>query len=194
MKRLNKENINTPEHFDHWLERLDLKFGTSDIERIELLARHFDGGVYVDVGVFDSPMPKTLSERFPDAEIHALDFAPKVIETFQPLCPKVKYQVIETCYHLPYQDNSVDYVVAGELIEHLEEPQKFIDECNRVLRKGGWLAISTPHEEAEKTSKIGGPMHLWSYDKKDLEDMGFQEIMVIRELNFFTWVAWQKKQ
>lgn len=193
MKRLNTVDINTPEHFDGWLERLELKFGTTDIERFELLARHFKGGVYVDVGVFDSPMPKTLSERFPESEIYALDFAPKVIKTFQPLCPKVKYKVIDTCYKLPFADGEVDQVVAGELIEHLETPAEFIKECLRVLKPGGYLAISTPHIEFDKLSKIGGPMHLWSYDKQDLEDLGFSEVMILREQNCLTWVAWQQK-
>jgi ubiquinone/menaquinone biosynthesis C-methylase UbiE len=193
MQRLNKEDINTPDHFDDWLLRLNDEFGTSDMERMELLVKHFNGGVYVDVGVFDSPMPRILSERFPGSEIWALDFAPRVIEVFQPLCPNVKYKLIETCYNLPFKDGSVDYVVAGEILEHLEVPQDFIKECLRVLKPGGWLALSTPHEEINKAAKIGGPMHLWSYDKQDLQNFGFTDVMALREQNCLTWVAWQQK-
>lgn len=190
MIRLNEKDINTPEHFDNWF---DNKIGVSDMKRFELGCKYFKGGLYVDVGCFDSIMPIILSERFPEAEIHALDFSPKVIGYFKVRFPKVKYQRIDTCYNLPYEDNSVDYLFSGELIEHLEEPQKFVKECLRVVKKGGVLVVTTPHEEANKESKIGGAMHLWSYDEKDLKDMGFTEITILKEENSLTFIAWQKK-
>lgn len=190
MKRLNEENINTPGLFN---DKFIRALGATDIERFELLAKYFKGGIYVDVGCWDSPMPMILSERYPKSQIYALDFADKVIEFFASKFPRVKYTLIKSCYELPFEDNSVDYVVGGEIIEHLEEPDKFIQECKRILKKGGYLAVSTPHIEAEKDSKVGGPTHIWSYDEQDLKDFGFNEITFIKEENYLTWVMWQQK-
>ena len=50
-----------------------------------------------------------------------------------------------TAENLPFKAGSFDLVVAGEIIEHIRQPQKFMDEARRVLRKGGELIISTPN-------------------------------------------------
>lgn len=190
MKRLNVENVNTPQLFN---QKFMKGLGVTDLPRFEKLVKHFKGGKYVDVGCWDSPMPLILKERYPESTIHALDFADQVISFLAPRIPKVLYQQIGTCYSLPFDSETVDYIVAGEIIEHLEHPQNFINECKRVLKEGGYLAISTPHIEIEKKHHIGGPTHLWSYDEKDLQDFGFTEIETIQEDNYLTWLAWQKK-
>lgn len=41
--------------------------------------------------------------------------------------------------------NSVDLIIAGEIIEHIYNSIKFAKECNRVLKKGGCLILSTPN-------------------------------------------------
>ncbi len=45
----------------------------------------------------------------------------------------------------PLEDDSIDLVLAGEIIEHLVAPIRFVRECNRVLKKGGMVVISTPN-------------------------------------------------
>ena len=46
---------------------------------------------------------------------------------------------------LPFDDESFDVVVAGELIEHVRDPQLLAAEAARVLRRGGRLVGSTPN-------------------------------------------------
>jgi SAM-dependent methyltransferase len=46
---------------------------------------------------------------------------------------------------LTLKDNSVDIVIAGEIIEHLINPFRFLKEINRILKKGGELILSTPN-------------------------------------------------
>jgi SAM-dependent methyltransferase len=47
---------------------------------------------------------------------------------------------------IPLPDNSVDAVVSFETIEHVANPNRFLDECARVLAPGGKLIISTPNK------------------------------------------------
>jgi SAM-dependent methyltransferase len=48
--------------------------------------------------------------------------------------------------NIPLGDASVDVVVSFETIEHVPQPQRFLDECVRVLTPGGMLIISTPNK------------------------------------------------
>lgn len=45
----------------------------------------------------------------------------------------------------PYKSNFFDIVHAGEVIEHLYDTDTFLHECRRVLKKNGYLIITTPN-------------------------------------------------
>lgn len=189
MKRLNKENINTPEFFN---KKFSGELAYCDMERQELLAKYYTGGVYVDVGCMDSPMPSILAEKYDN--IYALDFADDIIRQLSHKYPKVKYTHIESGYNLPFKDGEVDYLVAGEFIEHLDDPKRFFDEAFRVVRNGGWIAISTPWEEGVSQGLIGGKQHLWSYTTDDLNVlMKKPEIQMLKESGGISMIAWKQK-
>lgn len=46
---------------------------------------------------------------------------------------------------IPHTDKSFDVVYSGEVIEHIYNPDLMLEECNRVLKKGGILVLSTPN-------------------------------------------------
>ena len=45
---------------------------------------------------------------------------------------------------LAFASNSFDVVFASEMVEHLWQPQSFLDEAHRVLRADGYLIVETP--------------------------------------------------
>lgn len=187
MQRINEINHNTPEEYD---AKFNGTLGVHDMERHYKMAKYFKGGVYVDVGCFDSLMPIMLAEQ--GHKVWAFDHSPKLISFLQERFPKVKYKVADA-YNLPFNDETVDYVVAGETIEHLERPEDFVKEAMRILKKGGYLSISTPFEE--KGTSVGGKYHLWRWTVKDIEELlETTEIEVIDELNSKTIIAWSRKK
>jgi SAM-dependent methyltransferase len=69
---------------------------------------------------------------------------------------------------LPADDDSFDVVCAFETIEHLRDPDRFLGEARRVLRRGGTLFISTPR--AERTNdRPENPFHEREFSAGDLE-------------------------
>jgi 2-polyprenyl-3-methyl-5-hydroxy-6-metoxy-1,4-benzoquinol methylase len=92
----------------------------------------------------------------------------------------------------PFKDNSLDFIYAGELIEHLFDTRKFLAECNRVLKPEGTLVLTTPNLAtlrdrfrffAGNSPRQVNPMHryLWLHIrpftakelKKSLQEAGF---------------------
>lgn len=51
---------------------------------------------------------------------------------------------------LPYEDGTFDCVIASEILEHVPQDDRAIDELVRVCKPGGWLAITVPRWLPEK--------------------------------------------
>lgn len=64
--------------------------------------------------------------------------------------------IIGDAESLPFKDGSVDYIIARHVLEHLENPGKFINELLRVSKGGGY--IETPSELSERITT-------WTYHK-----------------------------
>jgi len=45
----------------------------------------------------------------------------------------------------PMPDNTYDLLIAGEIIEHLVDTDRFAEEARRILKPGGHLILSTPN-------------------------------------------------
>ena len=70
------------------------------------------------------------------------------IDNFNFLIDKNKSEIIITHYpkvdiqNLAYEENSFDFVISDQVLEHVENPLKAIAESRRVLKQGG-IAIHT---------------------------------------------------
>ena len=59
--------------------------------------------------------------------------------------PRIKMVQCDLNEGLPFASDWADAITAGEIIEHLIDQEGFLEECHRVLRKGGSLVITTPN-------------------------------------------------
>lgn len=62
---------------------------------------------------------------------------------------------------LPFADESFDYVVSFQVIEHIMRDREFVREVHRVLKKGGKFIVSTPNRPMSLTRN---PWHVREYN------------------------------
>jgi len=84
--------------------------------------------------------------------------------------------LVADVFHLPIAENSLDVVVASEIIEHVSDPKLFIAKLLRALKPGGKLIISTPYDEVIQHSlcihcNLPTPAHahLHSFTEKSMK-------------------------
>lgn len=65
-------------------------------------------------------------------------------------------------------DNTFDYVITFQVIEHIENDHLFLKEIYRVLKSGGQLIITTPNITKSLTRN---PWHIREYTAKQLETL-----------------------
>ena len=111
-------------------------------ERAELFRRYVGGPGrrVLDLGCRDGALSSVYAEGNSlvgvDADREALAEAEKLgIET----------RWADLDEPLPFEDASFDVAVAGELLEHLRDPQRVVGEVRRVLRPGGTFVASVPN-------------------------------------------------
>ncbi len=65
---------------------------------------------------------------------------------------------------LPFEDESFDYVISFQVIEHIKRDEAFVTEVHRVLRPGGKFIVSTPNRPMSITRN---PWHVREYSKEE---------------------------
>jgi SAM-dependent methyltransferase len=104
----------------------------------EIISRRLERGKVLDVGAGRGGLSHRLLELGYD--VTAVDVDPSVCEH-----PDVIVQPCNIMAGLPFDDESFDLVAMTEVIEHVEDPFRAVRECNRVLKPGGLLLLTTPN-------------------------------------------------
>ena len=98
----------------------------------------------------------------------ALDKIQSVIDSLKPKFPEVTFQQMHFPPFEGVADNSFDTVISFQVIEHVKEDQKFLEEIHRVLKPGGKAIITTPNIKMTLTRN---PWHEREYTNQELKDL-----------------------
>ena len=77
---------------------------------------------------------------------------------------------------LDFADESFDYVISFQVIEHIKNDKEFVAEVSRVLRKGGKFIVSTPNAPMSLTRN---PWHVREYTAEELKELLSKEFSQI---------------
>lgn len=124
------------------------------------------------------------------AEVMGVDIDKKIIEHAQNKYRKnnLSYEC-SSATNLSYTDSAFDTVVSFETIEHVSDQQSVLAEIKRVLKKDGFLIISTPNKEMsmqanEQTNKF----HLKELMMEEfvaLLKMKFSNVVLLQQQNLY---------
>ena len=96
-------------------------------------------GRCVDVGAGTAPYQQMVSQRVD--EYIVADYS----DTRQSMFARENSQFIEAdVLNLPFEDQSMDSVLFTQVLEHVTQPARALDEIRRILKKEGVLIISVP--------------------------------------------------
>lgn len=78
-----------------------------------------------------------------------------------------------------FADESFDYVISFQVIEHIKQDKDFVREVSRVLRKGGKFIVSTPNAPMSLTRN---PWHIREYNKGELRELLAADFSAVESL------------
>lgn len=77
-------------------------------------------------------------------------------------------QVVGIAEEIPLDSASVDIALCNQVLEHVSDPLKTVDEIYRILKPGGKFIGSVPHVS---------PVHLEPYDFRRYTDLGLRQLL-----------------
>jgi len=85
-----------------------------------------------------------------------------------------------------FDDNQFDLIISLAVLEHLKNPDIFLQESMRVLKKDSLLFLSTPNWKYCKNSFFDDVTHVKPYTPESLQQLleikGFKEVMTMPNL------------
>ncbi len=158
-------------------------------KRIEMLRRHVPGGNLLDVGSSFGGFLRAASRYYTP---HGIEVSPYAGGYSRSVAGGVIH--IGTLKDHPFANDYFSAITMIELIEHLPDPMSALEECYRLLRKGGLLMIQTANMDGLQ-AKIQGsgyayfmPGHLSYFSRQNLvralARTGFGKIKVFYPVEF----------
>jgi len=178
-------------HMNHFLDRnFNPRIRDDWITNLSKTIPH--GSSIIDISAGNRPY-KHLFEHC-NYKSHEFEGNKDILDTFRGEMTKEKewkHDYYGDITELPIEDESFDYVLCTEVLEHVPEPLKAMKELTRICKKGGKIIITAPftsgiHQE---------PNHFYSgFSPYFYEYVAKENNLLIREIksqgDFFKLMSW----
>jgi 2-polyprenyl-3-methyl-5-hydroxy-6-metoxy-1,4-benzoquinol methylase len=110
-------------------------------------------------------------------KVTAFDVSKTVIEEAKKMYPHIKFLVDDA--QSPQLQGKWDIVFAGEIIEHLPHPKEALKKWDNLLKKEGYLILSTPNRWFSRPNKEHISLLTIKQVKEMLEELNFEIVQII---------------
>jgi SAM-dependent methyltransferase len=120
----------------------------------------------IDAGCLLGFNVSAIISALPDSKITGIDFSATAIEGATRRFPSHHWNVINL--NSPSELFSADVVVCTEVVEHVDDPMLLLQNLNAMVRREGFLVLTTQSGKINRTEKIVG--HLQHFKINQLEE------------------------
>jgi len=120
--------------------RLQKAMGDTMLARIP---ENFEPTSILDLGCGTGWFTRKLANQYPNAAVTGADLASGMLQQAQARSPETITWLNADAEQLPLADNSADLIFSNLMIQWSARPETVLAECQRILKPGGTLAIST---------------------------------------------------
>ena len=128
----------------------------------------------LDYGCAHGHYTMNLLKRYPEMEMTGVDINERNINIARKWAKDEKKEV--TFIHGTHEDvtGTYDLIIASEVLEHIPDPQAFMNKLARHVNPGGHILLSTPYGPWESFGYAENPgwrAHLHHFERSDLLDL-----------------------
>jgi 2-polyprenyl-3-methyl-5-hydroxy-6-metoxy-1,4-benzoquinol methylase len=124
---------------DNYFKNVSKLIATSGIADVS-------GAKAIEIGCGMGFSTQRLAGMLPqNVTLEASEYVANMIPEAQKLNPGMKITE-ESVYETQHQDNEFDLVFLLEVLEHLDFPDKALEELNRITKPGGMMILGVPRE------------------------------------------------
>lgn len=124
------------------LNNLKLRRAVKILDYFITVKREIKEPRIIELGSGDGRFTAFIGE-FGNAD--AIELSKEAVTHANELYPHVNYMHGNALEH-PLEDSVYDVVISQEVIEHIEEQEKYIEVCYNILKPGGYLILTTPNK------------------------------------------------
>lgn len=143
----------------------------------------------LDIGGRSSPYTTCLKARITlldlprESEVQedlALGINQQVLANVRRRRSNIDQVILEDMCQTTLSDGSFDAAVAVEVLEHVPDDSRFLEQIARVVRPGGWFYMTTPNGEWVKHEETDNPDHLRHYTRAQLAELLKEHFVDVR--------------
>lgn len=147
------------------------------LKSIELIYKGSEMKI-LDIGCGYKPFYYLLTEKNLNFKYVGVDFSKYNSEA----------DIICDCNYdkLPFEDNTFDFIILSEVLEHIYNYENCISEAVRVLKKRGMVFITTPFVFPEHGAPYDFHRYTSFFYRKILQEHGINLLFIKKSGSFFT--------
>jgi|WetSurMetagenome_2_1015567.scaffolds.fasta_scaffold105919_2 methionine biosynthesis protein MetW len=130
--------------YESQLTGAGLSVGKTGAKQIVELCKNYRSDMFLDIGCGDGFLTELLSEALQAAHVYGVELSTEGVTSSKARgieCLQFDFDGTD----IPYKDNLFDFIFCGAVIEHLFDPDHFLDEIYRMLTPKGHALIVTPN-------------------------------------------------
>lgn len=144
---------------------------------------HVESGTIIDLGSGTGYLAIEIAKMAPKLKVHGIDLSKEMIRIARRHGKGIKNVHFElgNAAELPFENESIDFIVSTGSLHHWRRPAKVFDECYRVLKndKEAWIydgCSGLPKEQADKIIREYGFLrYMFSKQISKLHGFTFEE-------------------